>query len=121
MIRKFIIAIALTTALGMLVGCGDTAKDKVAKNSPKKQKEDDHSGWWCFEHGIPEGDCSLCLSPDVVKKRFKDTGDWCELHDRAKSQCFKCDPSLYEKVFEPKYVARYGKKPERPDEDQFKK
>jgi len=22
--------------------------------------DDDHSGWWCTEHGIPEEQCSLC-------------------------------------------------------------
>ena len=42
-----------------------------------------------------------------------------QLHDRAQSQCFKCDPSLYEKVFVPMYVAKAGKKPERPPEAEF--
>ena len=89
-------------------------KDKVAL------KKDDHSGWWCQEHGIPEKDCSLCLPEADVKKRFKDTGDWCNIHDRAKSQCFKCEPALYKK-FEAMYVAKYNKKPEPPPKEEFEK
>ena len=49
--------------------------------------------------------CSL-----AVEKECKARGDWCEKHDRAKSQCFKCDPSLKEK-FAAKYRAKYGKEP----------
>ena len=41
---------------------------------------------------------------------FKDKGDWCEKHDRAKSQCFICDPSLKEE-FADKYRDKYGKEP----------
>lgn len=117
MFRSFATTLVLSAALGLVVGCGDTAKDKVAKSTPKKV--DDHSGWWCDEHGIPEHECSLCMEDG--EKHYRAKGDWCELHQRAKSQCFKCDPSLYEKVFEPKYVAKYGKKPERPDKEEFEK
>ena len=46
-------------------------------------------------------------------------GDWCEEHDRAKSQCFKCDPKLKEK-FAAQYRAKYGKEPP-PIEDEEKK
>jgi hypothetical protein len=81
------------------------AKDtEVAKNKPV----DDHSGWWCAEHGIPEEECSMCSSK--VAKEFKAKGDWCEMHKRAKSQCFKCDPSLKEK-FAAKYKAKFGTEP----------
>ncbi|HWY85522.1 MAG TPA: hypothetical protein VNX28_02295 [Gemmataceae bacterium] len=78
-----------------------------------------HEGWWCQEHGVPEEICSICMSQAAAKKKFKDNGDWCKLHDRAQSQCFKCDPSLYEKVFVPIHVAKTGKKPERPPETEF--
>jgi hypothetical protein len=38
-----------------------------------------------------------------------------------KSQCFACDPTLYERVFEPKYTAKYpGWLPARPPEKEFK-
>ena len=47
-------------------------------------------------------------------------GDWCKLHDRALSQCFKCDPSKYTK-YEAMYVAKFGKKPERPGQEEFTK
>ena len=122
MVRAFSLIAATFVLSVLLVGCSEPTK--VAKNGADKKKEekkDDHSAWWCKEHGIPEDDCSQCLPADVVKKRFKDTGDWCAKHERAQSQCFICDPTLYEKVFEPKYVAKYNKKPERPDEDEFKK
>ena len=36
------------------------------------------------------------------------------------SQCFKCEPDLYKK-FEAMYTAKYGKKPPRPPEQEFKK
>lgn len=90
------------------------ADDKGKKDAPK----DDHSGWWCQEHGVPEDICSLCNAAHAAK--LKKEGDWCKLHDRAQSQCFKCDPSKYEK-FEQMYVAKFNKKPERPPAEEFKK
>lgn len=88
-------------------------KKEIAKGEAGK-----HEGWWCDEHGVPEGMCSLC-SADVAAKCKKD-GDWCKIHDRAQSQCFKCDPTKYAK-FEAMYVAKYNKKPEPPPADEFKK
>lgn len=110
-----------------VAGCSRTEnKDGQAKKgAPEKAtqvadaKKDDHSGWWCAEHGIPEKDCSMCLPDKEVKKRFKDKGDWCKEHDRAKSQCFKCDPKLREK-YAALYRAKYGKEPP-PIEDDEKK
>lgn len=104
------------------------AKDKAkspGKADDSKQakvdlKKDDHSGWWCAEHGIPEEKCSLCLPEAQVKTMFKDNGDWCKIHERAQSQCFKCDPALYKK-FEAEYVAKYNKKPEPPPKEEFEK
>ena len=49
-------------------------------------------------------------------------GDWCAKHDRAKSQCFICDPLRKEK-YAAKYRAKYGKEPppSREEEGQQKK
>lgn len=80
----------------------------------------DHEAWWCMEHGVPEHICSLCLPEPEVTKKFKDAGDWCKIHDRARSQCFKCDPTKYRK-YEAMFEAKYGKKPERPPESEFTK
>jgi len=77
-----------------------------------------HEDWWCAEHGVPEELCSLCSEHKA--KEFKAKGDWCDLHDRAKSQCFKCDPSQYRR-FAAMYQAKYGKEPPRPPEEEFKK
>ena len=77
-----------------------------------------HGDWWCAEHGVPEEMCSLCS--DVAAAKFKKAGDWCRIHDRAKSQCFKCEPSLYKK-YEAMFEAKYGKKPPRPPESEFTK
>jgi hypothetical protein len=114
-------AVALTGA-----GCRNR-ENAGAKTGAKVSRADgtkkahDHSGWWCAEHGVPEHECSLCLPEAEVKARFKDKGDWCQLHDRARSQCFKCDPALYEK-YAAKYRARYnGKEPPRPPESEFQK
>lgn len=102
----------LLAALALAAGCGPAeSTGRRADNGPKPgQQKDDHSGWWCPEHGIPEHECSLCLPEDEVKKLFKDKGDWCALHDRAKSQCFKCDPTLKER-FAAKHRARFGEEP----------
>ena len=116
---------AVTVIAFSSVGCNPAAKTGAKKTDGKTEiakTEPKHDGWWCQEHGVPEGDCSLCLPDDVVKKRFKDTGDWCKEHERAQSQCFKCDPSKYKK-FEEMYAAHYGKdkKPEPPPASEFKK
>lgn len=130
-LAKKSVSFAILIVLGLIIagaGCsnreGDdkkTAKDgeKIAKGDPKKVKHD-HTGWWCEEHGVPEKLCSLCLKEEVVTKKFKDVGDWCKLHDRAQSQCFKCDPSLYAR-FEKMYEDKYGAKPEKPPAEEFTK
>jgi hypothetical protein len=108
-------------------GCNKSDKkgDPQARSNPKSEKGDGktdtlHSSWWCAEHGVPEEICSVCMSPASAKKKYKDNGDWCSIHNRAQSQCFKCEPSLYKK-YEDMYVAKYGKTPERPPEEEFKK
>src|ERR1051325_2548296 len=105
-------------------GCSEkkTGVQAKGKTQAKEDKKDDskHDAWWCAEHGVPEDICSICMSEAAAKKMFKDQGDWCEIHDRAKSQCFKCDPSKYKK-FEDMYVAKYNKKPEPPDKSEFEK
>jgi hypothetical protein len=54
-----------------------------------------------------------------VAAAFKKKGDWCDKHDRAKSQCFLCDPSL-EAKYAARYEAKYGKKPPMPEENRIK-
>src|SRR6478609_7016886 len=92
-------------------GCGGqpapVAENKDKPKGPQDEK-DDHSGWWCKPHGIPEEECSMCN--DEYAKKCKDKGDWCEKHDRAASQCFVCNPEFKEK-FAAKYRAKYGKEP----------
>jgi hypothetical protein len=101
-------ALSLLAAVGVLAGgCGRTDnKGGQAENKPKpERKQQDHGGWWCDEHGVPEHECSMC--DDKVAKECKAKADWCELHERAKSQCFKCDPSLKER-FAAKYRAKFN-------------
>lgn len=110
------------------VGCNKANDGAKGKGDPKvaEKKADDkkeakggkHEGWWCEEHGVPEHMCSLCS--DEVATKLKKDGDWCKIHDRAQSQCFICDASKYAK-FEAMYEAKYGKKPPRPPESEFKK
>jgi hypothetical protein len=81
------------------------------KETDKNKDAAKHDDWWCEEHGVPEAECIMCN--DKQKNEAKDKGDWCQ-HNRAKSQCFECDPSLKEK-FAAKYRAKYpGKEPPRP-------
>jgi hypothetical protein len=94
-------------------------KNKESETEKKPGKDGDHGGWWCQEHGVPEHLCSQCSVE--VAANCKKEGDWCKVHpDRAKSQCFKCEPNLY-KRFEDMYVAKYGKKPEPPPMSEFEK
>lgn len=111
-------AACVVTVVGLaLSGCGSTTSSgtktaasgaKPADEKVAEKKGHDHSGWWCDEHGVPEGECSMCSSK--VAKEAKAKGDWCDKHDRAKSQCFICDPALKEK-FAAQYRAKYGKEP----------
>jgi hypothetical protein len=104
-------------------GCDKSERQAKAKTDAKGEKgksETTHSTWWCEEHGVPEEMCSICMSEAAARRKYKDNGDWCKEHNRAQSQCFKCDPTLYVK-YEEMYVAKYGKKPERPPEAEFKK
>jgi len=110
-------SLALVVGLVALAGCGATP---TSKSGPKDEKKDaaakdegtKHAGWWCAEHGIPEHECSMC-SPAVFKKLKPD--EICTKHtDRAKDQCFICNPDLW-----PKYVAvykaKYGQDKEPPE------
>lgn len=107
-------------------GCGDAGgtakihvKAKAASAEAKEgKKSDDHSGWWCDEHGVPESECSMCSAK--AAKAFKAKGDWCDKHDRAKSQCFICDPSL-EAKYAVRYEAKFGKQPPVPEDNRAKK
>ena len=125
-IRAGLMAMALAGFLVVAAGCnpsagtGDPGKvvgTGTEKRAAAKTKKDDHSHWWCAEHGIPEDECSMCSAK--VAKAFKEKGDWCEKHDRAKSQCFLCDPSLKEK-YAAKYRAKYGKEPPPIEEEEEK-
>ncbi|MBL9084991.1 MAG: hypothetical protein JNK76_24520 [Planctomycetales bacterium] len=106
-------AASLLLALAM-TGCGnepqpaasDKGADKAAESAAK------HDGWWCVEHGIPEGICAQC-SPKVAAE-FKAKKDWCKEHERPESQCFICHPEL-EATFAAQYEAKYGKKPPKPE------
>lgn len=115
-----LIRIALLTSVALFAtGCG-SSNAPAPKGSGKPVatqgdhdskvagKGDDHSGWWCAEHGVPEGVCSQCNAK--VAADFQKKGDWCAEHDRAKSQCFLCDPSLKQK-FAAQYRAKEGKEP----------
>src|SRR5215470_11118105 len=96
----------LFAATVLFAGCNKA--EPVAENKGKAEEKDDHSGWWCKPHGIPEEECSLCN--EEYAKKCKEKGDWCEKHDRADSQCFICHPEYKEK-FAAKYRAKYGKEP----------
>jgi hypothetical protein len=83
-----------------------------------EKKGDDHSGWWCDEHGVPEEVCGQCNAK--VAAEFKKKGDWCKEHDRPDSQCFICHPKLKEK-FAAQYRAKYGKEPPPMEEEKESK
>ena len=112
-----------------LVGCGPKPSEPVAKSTEKTEtkptekaadraKEHDHSGWWCPEHGVIEAECSMCQA-SVFKKLKKD--EICPKHtDRAKAQCFICNPELWEQS-KAVYKAKFGKEPQVPDDNKAEK
>ena len=120
------LAAALPAAL-LLTGCGpDDAPDAATPvaevdehaghdHPPGEHPEGDHdhSGWWCPEHGVPEGECALCDTSLVAD--FKAEGDWCDEHDRPQSHCFECDPEKFDR-YAAMYVARFGEQPPTPTE-----
>jgi hypothetical protein len=102
--------LALGAVLAMLSGCGQTgpAGPQSPPTAATTESAPEDAGWWCVEHGMPEGVCAQCstkLAADFQKK-----GDWCKEHDRPESQCFICHPEL-EAKFAAQYEAKFGKKP----------
>src|SRR5882724_7334383 len=105
---------ALLPAMVVLAGCGkENPKADEPKAAPvaENKKHEDHSGWWCDEHGVPEGVCAQCNAK--VAAEFKRKGDWCKEHGRPESQCFICHPEK-EAEFAAQYEVKYGKKPPKP-------
>jgi hypothetical protein len=96
-----------------------TEKPYVMEGNMKRVTIEEHDDFWCGIHGIPEEECGKCSKE--LRDKAKANGDWCEMHKRIKSQCFACDPTLFERVFEPKYTAKYpGWLPKRPPDKEFK-
>ena len=93
-----------------LTGCGASADrgDAPAAADVQATTADDHSGWWCAEHGVPESECSICGA--TAAKQFKEKDDWCAEHNRAESQCFICNPDRAKK-YVALYEAKFGTKP----------
>ncbi|MFO0796072.1 MAG: hypothetical protein U0804_01280 [Gemmataceae bacterium] len=107
---------AFLAGLVVLAGCGkapEAAKDTgkgptvVAQGNGKTEPADDHSGWWCNEHGLPEEVCDLCSRK--YRNAEKAKGNWCE-HNRVKTSCFKCNPGVQEK-YAAEYRTKFGKEP----------
>jgi hypothetical protein len=86
----------------LTLGCGQSS------NNAPPQEIDDHSGWWCAEHGVPEAECSQCSQKFAAE--CKKRGDWCKQHNVAESQCFICHPEK-EAEFAARFEEKYGKKP----------
>jgi hypothetical protein len=118
-IRKSWIVSVVAVGIGAaaLSGCGG-AKTGPSGTAPKSveaaaAENPDQEGWWCKEHGVPEGICALCSAE--VAADFKKKGDWCKEHSRPESQCFICHPEFAEK-FAARYEAKFGQKP--PDREE---
>ena len=108
-------ALALFAALAVLAaGCGGSSS-----SSPKENKvaaKDDHAGWWCDEHALPEEVCDLCSKKYRAAEKAK--GNWCE-HERVKSSCFKCSPDVRAK-YAAEYKAKFGTEPPAIEDDEKK-
>lgn len=97
----------------VFVGCTPSAStSSVPAGSTATNVADDHSGWWCPEHGVPEDICGLC--DPKVGAEMKKKGDWCKQHDCPDSQCFICHPE-HEVKFIALHEAKLGTKPPKRD------
>ena len=106
--------LALAATLGMLsAGCNQPTVPPPATEATSASGHR-HDGWWCDEHGVPEGVCARCDSSLVAG--FKAKNNWCDEHDRPDSQCFICHPEL-EANFAAVYEAKYGKQPPKPSDE----
>lgn len=105
------ITLLCVTAVGF-AGCTKT-ENAATSASSKSGVDQSHGGWWCVEHGVPEGECARCDKSLVAK--FKESGDWCKEHDRPESQCFICGPKRFDK-FAAVYEAKTGSQPPKPTE-----
>ncbi len=129
--KKNLLVTCLMAASYGLVGCGqNAAPPQVAKTDQadhpghkdgdegdghdhgKEKGGHSHDGWWCDEHGVPEGECAQCNAK--IAAGFKKKGDWCKEHDRPDSQCFICHPEKLDE-YAAKYEAKLGKKPPKPE------
>ena len=126
MSTRFLMSAMLLVPLAFVIGCGQTAgttpaqtakskadgrdhkQTELTTSAQKKETGDDHSGWWCNEHGVPEGVCAQCNSK--IAAEFQKKRDWCKEHDRPDSQCFICLPEQ-EARFAAQYEAKFGDKP----------
>ena len=117
-VRKTALSSAPLAALALLAtaGCGKPAAktpDAATPATPTAADAavDDHSGWWCATHGVPEEVCAQCNAK--LAAEFQKKGDWCKEHDRPESQCFLCGPRRAE-AFAAQYEAKFGKQPPKP-------
>ncbi len=111
LIRSLAVANLLLVSSFWLAGCSQSTAPSAAPVEADSADAQDHSGWWCNEHGVPEDVCALC-DPRLVTD-FKAKGDWCQEHERPDSQCFACHPER-EAEFAAQYEAKYGKQPPAP-------
>lgn len=104
------------TAVVLLSGCSQTESGtggaKTGAPAATTAAAPEHGGWWCVEHGVPEGICAQCSSQ--VAAEFQKKGDWCKEHSRPESQCFICHPE-FEAKFAAQYEAKFGQKPPKPE------
>ena len=106
--------LVLSTVVVFLSGCGKSPSGEGNTNSSPatgtSAESPDHGGWWCVEHGVPEGICALCSTQ--LAADFQQKGDWCKEHNRPESQCFICHPEL-EAKFAAQYEAKFGHQPQK--------
>ena len=110
-----VVPAALALAGLALSGCGESGAPDAAAPPAAVQAAsavDDHSGWWCIEHGVPEEVCAQC-DPKLAAE-YQQKGDWCKEHNRPESQCFLCRPDA-EAKFAAVYEAKFGEKPPKSD------
>src|SRR5688572_29737506 len=100
---SLIVAAALASA-----GCGTSTTSAPSTKNVADDSGHSAGGWWCDEHGVPEGICAQCNVKLVADSKAKN--DWCQEHERPDSQCFICHPEK-QKEFAAQYEAKTGKQP----------
>ena len=126
-IRAGLVAMALSGFL-VAAGCvqvprpagreGRAGPARRSRTSPRPRRGTTTAAGGATSTASPRRSASCAAK---VAKAFKEKGDWCEKHDRAKSASASSATRRLKEKFAAKYRAKYGKEPPPTEDEEEKK